>query len=109
VPWRSAYRTVALLGGADKTFILGASGHIAGIVNPPAKKRRSHWVGKAYPADPEQWFSKAKEQQGSWWPQWSEWLEQHAGGRRAAPRQAGNRKFKPIEPAPGRYVKEKAH
>ena len=109
VPWRSAYRTLALLGGADKTFILGASGHIAGIVNPPQKKRRSHWAGEAYPADPEQWFSKAKEQQGSWWPRWSEWLERHAGGRRAAPRQAGNRKFKPIEAAPGRYVKEKAH
>jgi polyhydroxyalkanoate synthase subunit PhaC len=109
VPWRSAYRTLGLLGGDDKTFVLGASGHIAGVVNPAAKKRRSHWTGTPYPADPEQWFSKATEQQGSWWPLWSQWLDKHGGARRKAPAKAGNAKYKPIEPAPGRYVKHRIH
>ena len=88
VPWRSAYRTIGLLGGVDKTFVLGASGHIAGVVNPAAKKRRSHWVGTPYPKDPEAWLENAEEVPGSWWPKWSEWLERHAGGHRAAPRRS---------------------
>jgi polyhydroxyalkanoate synthase len=109
VPWRSAYRTLGLLGGKDKTFVLGASGHIAGVVNPAAKKRRSHWVGQPYPADPAAWFSQAHEHQGSWWPLWSEWLGKHGGGSRKAPAKAGNAKYQPIEPAPGRYVKRRIH
>ncbi|MGH8690204.1 MAG: PHA/PHB synthase family protein, partial [Burkholderiales bacterium] len=107
VPWRSAYRTLAHLGGEDKTFVLGASGHIAGVINPPAKKRRSHWIGEPYPKDPGEWFSKAKEIQGSWWPLWSEWLSRHGGGKRKAPARPGNAKYKPIESAPGRYVKQR--
>ena len=109
VPWRSAYRTLNLLGGTEKQFVLGASGHIAGVVNPAAKNRRSHWIGKPYPADPEEWFSKAQEHQGSWWPLWSEWLGKHGGGSRKAPAKAGSAKYKPIEPAPGRYVKQRIH
>jgi polyhydroxyalkanoate synthase len=109
VPWRSAYRTLGHLGAEDKTFVLGASGHIAGVINPPAKKRRSHWTGTPYPEDPEEWVLKSKEQQGSWWPLWSEWLARHGGGRRKAPKRAGNRKYKPIEAAPGRYVKQRIH
>lgn len=109
VPWRSAYRTLNLLGGNEKQFVLGASGHIAGVVNPAAKNRRSHWVGETYPAEPEAWFSKAHEHQGSWWPLWSEWLGKHGGGSRKAPAKAGNAKYKPIEPAPGRYVKQRIH
>ena len=109
VPWRSAYRTLNLLGGTDKQFVLGASGHIAGVVNPAAKKRRSHWVGKPYPADAEEWFSKAQEHPGSWWPLWSEWLGKHGGGSRKAPEKTGSVKYKPIEPAPGRYVKHRIH
>jgi len=109
VPWRSAYRTLGLLGGDDKTFVLGASGHIAGVVNPAAKKRRSHWVGEPYPRDPEAWLASSKEIPGSWWPLWSEWLGKHGGGSRKAPAKAGNAKYKPIEPAPGRYVKHRIH
>jgi polyhydroxyalkanoate synthase len=107
VPWRSAYRSVHLLGGTDKTFVLGASGHIAGIVNPPAKKRRSHWVGDAHAADPDAWLESAQERPGSWWPEWTQWLERHAGGRRAAPNAPGSVQYPPIEPAPGRYVKQR--
>jgi polyhydroxyalkanoate synthase subunit PhaC len=109
VPWRSAYRTVHLLSSKEKTFVLGASGHIAGVVNPAAKNRRSHWVSKAYPAEPEQWLAQATEVQGSWWTRWSEWLRQHSGGTRKASAKTGNAKYKPIEPAPGRYVKHRIH
>jgi polyhydroxyalkanoate synthase len=109
VPWRSAYRTLSHVGSGERTFVLGASGHIAGVINPPAKKRRSHWVGEPYPADPEQWFSKAIEKPGSWWPLWSQWLSSHSGGKRKAPAKTGSAKFQPIEPAPGRYVKQRIH
>src|SRR6202008_1357127 len=109
VPWRSAYRTLGLLGGDDKVSALGASGHIAGFINPAAKNRRSHWVSDSYPADPEAWFTQAKEVQGSWWPRWSQWLARAASGKRKPPAKPGNSKYKPIEPAPGRYVKHRIH
>jgi polyhydroxyalkanoate synthase len=109
VPWRAAYRTLAHLGSADKTFILGASGHIAGVINPPGKKRRSHWVGAPHPEDPDAWLSSSTEVAGSWWPAWSEWLARHGGGKRKAPARQGSAKYKPIEPAPGRYVKHRIH
>src|SRR5258706_2576757 len=107
VPWRSAYRTLNLLGGDDKMFVLGASEHIAGVVNPASKNRRSHWVGWPYPAEPEQWLEQATEHKGSWWLRWSKWLEAHGGGKRKAPARAGNAKYKPIEAAPGRYVRHR--
>ncbi len=109
VPWRAAYRTLELLGGEEKTFILGASGHIAGVVNPPANKRRSYWVGLSHPRDPAQWLEEAEERKGSWWPVWSEWLARHAGGARPAPSAPGNVQYGPIEAAPGRYVKERIY
>jgi len=109
VPWRSAYRTLGLLGGADKTFVLGASGHIAGVVNPPAKNRRSYWVGEPYSPDPDAWLEHAEERPGSWWPLWTQWLARHGGGEREAPRSAGNVQYTPIEPAPGRYVRQRIH
>jgi polyhydroxyalkanoate synthase len=107
VPWRSAYRTLHLLGGEDKTFVLGASGHIAGVVNPASKNRRSHWLGAPYPEDPEAWLAQAKEHKGSWWPRWMKWLDAHGGGKRKAPAKPGNTKHKPIEAAPGRYVRHR--
>jgi polyhydroxyalkanoate synthase len=109
VPWRSAYRTIGLVAG-EKTFVLGASGHIAGVINAPGKKqRRSHWCGEGYPADPDAWFERATEYPGSWWPRWMEWLGAYSGGTRAAPKALGNVQYKPIEPAPGRYVKHRIH
>ncbi len=109
VPWTSAYRSTQILKG-KKRFVLGASGHIAGVINPPAKGKRSHWIAKgaALPADPEAWLASAAEHPGSWWPDWSAWLALHAGAKKPAPKEPGNRKFKAIEPAPGRYVKVKA-
>jgi len=107
VPWRSAYRSRGLLGG-EKRFVLGASGHVAGIINPAAKNRRSYWDGEGAPQDAEAWLAQARETQGSWWPQWAAWLERHGGGARKAPKSAGNARHPAIEPAPGRYVKQKA-
>ncbi len=111
VPWTSAYASLPLLSG-KKRFVLGASGHIAGVINPPAKNKRSHWASPraaaAYPADAEPWFERAKEHPGSWWSDWAAWLAPHAGRRVAAPKTPGHRRYAPIEPAPGRYVKHKA-
>ena len=108
VPWRAAYRSIALLGG-PKQFVLGASGHIAGVINPAARNRRSYWAGEPYPDDPEAWLAAAAEHPGSWWSRWSQWLEEFKGGTRQAPEKTGNAKYPAIEPAPGRYVKQKAN
>ena len=111
VPWQAAYRSTQILKG-KKRFVMGASGHIAGVINPPAKGKRSHWIAKgaALPADADSWLSSATEHPGSWWPDWSAWLASHAGApsKPAPAKTPGNRKFKAIEPAPGRYVKVKA-
>jgi polyhydroxyalkanoate synthase len=109
VPWQGAYQSTRVLKGKIR-FVLGASGHIAGVINPPLKKKRSHWIGAsaALPASAEDWFDTAIEYPGSWWPQWSTWLVPFGGKLVAAPKKPGNATYKAIEPAPGRYVKEKA-
>jgi polyhydroxyalkanoate synthase len=107
VPWPSAYASAPLLTGPLK-FVLGASGHIAGVINPPAKNKRSYWTlegeQKSLPENPDDWLGEAKEVPGSWWPEWTTWLDQY-GGRKVKPRAAaGSEEFPVIEPAPGRYV-----
>ena len=106
VPWRSAFASTRLLGG-EVRFVLGASGHIAGVINPPAKRRRNFWTAELAP-DAESWLDSATSVDGSWWPAWSEWLAPHSGALVAAPRHAGNTEYPVIEPAPGRYVKARA-
>lgn len=107
VPWKSAYENTRVLEGKLQ-FVLGASGHIAGVINPPKSGKRSHWIGKSLPAKAEDWFARAIEHPGSWWPAWYAWLEPLSGKRVAAPSVPGDRRHKPIEPAPGRYVKRRA-
>ena len=107
VPWQTAYASTRLLGGDDITFVLGGSGHIAGVINPPAKKKRNHWIGSIKP-DAGKWLAGARDVPGSWWPAWIAWLKPNAGAMIAAPASAGNRRHAVIEPAPGRYVKAKA-
>lgn len=107
VPWQGAYRTTQLLGGSSQ-FVLGASGHIAGVINPAAKNKRSYWTGGQQGDDPEQWLASASEVPGSWWSHWIEWLTPMAGEKVAARRQPGSKKFPVIEAAPGRYVKVRA-
>ena len=110
VPIGGAYASTLVLPG-KKRFVMGASGHIAGVINPPAAKKRSHWLredGK-FPAEVDAWIGGAKEVPGSWWTDWSNWLKTHAGKQVAAPKTYGKAsKFKAIESAPGRYVKAKA-
>lgn len=107
VPWTAAYASTRVLKG-PKRFVLGASGHIAGVINPATKNKRSHWVNAKQPEAASDWFDSATEKPGSWWPDWSGWLKGHAGKQIAAPKSYGSRKYKTIEPAPGRYVKQKA-
>jgi len=107
VPWSAAYRSVPLFKG-KRRFVLGASGHIAGVINPPAQRKRSFWTSETLPADAQAWLDGATEHPGSWWPDWASWLKPMGGKLVNAPRGYGSRAHKAIEPAPGRYVKAKA-
>ena len=109
VPITAAYASTHVFPG-PKRFVMGASGHIAGVINPPASGKRSHWLSKnsEYPATLNEWVETATEKTGSWWPDWYAWLKKHAGQQVAAPKNHGRGKYKAIEPAPGRYVKVKA-
>lgn len=109
VPWRSAYASAQALNGTC-TFTLGASGHIAGVINPASKNRRSYWChdNRELPSSAEAWLETAKEVPGSWWPKWSQWLSQFGGKKISARATLGSNAYPPIEAAPGRYVQEKA-
>ena len=112
VPIGGAYASTQHLPG-KKRFVMGASGHIAGVINPPAKNKRSYWTNdklavNKFPLAQADWQQSATEHPGSWWTDWSNWLKGHAGKQVAAPKKFGNTKHQVIEPAPGRYVKAKA-
>jgi polyhydroxyalkanoate synthase subunit PhaC len=109
VPIGGAYASTQHLPG-PKRFVMGASGHIAGVINPPAKGKRSHWIGpdNRFPAKAEDWIAAATEHKGSWWTDWSKWLSAQSGKEIAAPKKYGKGTYKAIENAPGRYVKTKA-
>jgi len=107
VPWKAAYASTRIMSG-KKRFVLGASGHIAGVINPPAKKKRNYWTNNTLSGDADAWLAGATEVPGSWWPDWSAWLKPLAGALVAAPKAPGSARYKPIEPAPGRYVRAKA-
>jgi len=110
VPIGGAYASTQYLPG-KKRFVMGSSGHIAGVINPPSAGKRSHWLredGK-FPKNVSDWITGATEKPGSWWTDWAQWLASHAGKQVAAPKSYGKApKYKAIEPAPGRYVKAKA-
>lgn len=109
VPIGGAYASTQVLPG-KKRFVQGASGHIAGVINPPSKNKRSHWIradGKL-PKTHAQWLEAATEHPGSWWTDWSDWLKAHAGKQIAAPKVYGKGKYKATHPAPGTYVTVKA-
>jgi len=107
-PYKSVYKAVSLFAG-EKRFALAGSGHIAGIVNPPAKQKYQYWTNakrKTY-ADGDAWLADATEHPGSWWPYWHEWNAKKSGAKVAA-RQPGDGALKIIEAAPGSYVKVKS-
>ncbi len=103
VPWRSAYASTQLLSGPTR-FVLGASGHIAGVINPPAREKRHYWTHEQITSDPDVWFDNAQQQPGSWWNDWFAWLADQSAEREPAMQQMGNTRYPPLEPAPGRYV-----
>ncbi len=101
--WRSSFRGIAGMGSRDRTFILAESGHIAGIVNPPSKKKYGHFTSEATLEDPDSWREGATRHDGSWWPRWEEWLRRRSGKMIPA-RQPGSDTYPPLCPAPGTYV-----
>ena len=106
MPWKSAYQNTQLVGG-NIEFVLAASGHIAGVVNPPSQNRRHYWLNPALPPNPDDWLAGAREHPGSWWNRWSEWLAGTGGASVPARTELGGARYPAIEPAPGRYVKQR--
>ncbi len=105
-PWDSTYALTQQLSGPKK-FCLAASGHIAGVVNPPASGKYCYWTNNRTPKDPEAWLQSAEQHEGSWWPEWAKWVGRKSGTKVPA-RQPGDGKLKAIEDAPGSYVQVKA-
>ncbi len=105
-PWHSCYAGTQAFGGS-KRFVLGASGHIAGIVNPPAANKYGYWTNAKLPPDPETWLAGAEQHAGSWWPDWMAWLSRRSG-KKVPARDPGDGKLTPLEDAPGSYVKVRA-
>ncbi len=102
-PWQSCYPGNQLLAGPRK-FVLAASGHVAGVINPPASKKYGYWTNSKRPADPKAWLGGATWHDGSWWPDWYRWLSKKAG-KKVPARLVGAGGLKRLEPAPGSYVK----
>jgi polyhydroxyalkanoate synthase len=102
-PWTSTYKGAKVLGGPVR-FVLGGSGHIAGIVNPPGAGKYGFWTNDQLPDEPDAWQKGAHAHQGSWWNDWQAWIAALNGDARVPARHPGDGKLKPIEDAPGSYV-----
>ncbi|MGH8726945.1 MAG: class I poly(R)-hydroxyalkanoic acid synthase [Burkholderiales bacterium] len=102
-PWKSTYGGTQLVSGPVR-FVLGGSGHIAGVINPPQAKKYCYWTNEQLPKDPEQWLAGAAQHEGSWWDDWAKWAAQFTG-KQVPIRKPGGGKLRPIENAPGSYVK----
>ena len=107
VPWTAAYLNTRLVGGPVR-FVLGASGHIAGAINPVSKNKRSYWSSETLKPTAQGWLEQASEHPGSWWADWRDWLDKFSSRKEDAPASLGNHKYRPLEPAPGSYVKQRA-
>ncbi len=103
-PWKDSFRGVQKMGSRSKRFIMSQSGHIAGIVNPPNKKKYGHYTNADLTLSPEEWLQQATFVPGSWWEDWGTWLASHAGPKKPAG-PVGSDAFKPISDAPGTYVR----
>ena len=95
--WEAVYGGAREI-GAD--FVLGGSGHNAGVINPPAANKHGYWTGDERPADADEWIARATRHEGSWWPWWTGWLDSKGEGKKVAARTIADG----IEPAPGRYA-----
>jgi polyhydroxyalkanoate synthase subunit PhaC len=107
VPWKTAYASTGLISG-PKRFVLAASGHVAGVINPASRNKRNYWTDGEHGQGPEHWLERAVSVPGSWWQDWSKWLSTHGGQAVSARVALGTNRYRPLEPAPGRYVKEPA-
>ncbi len=105
-PWKTTYAGPLLLGGRNR-FVLSGSGHIAGMVNPPAANKYGYWTNDKLPDEPDEWFANAKQHEGSWWPNWREWITPYLG-REVPARVPGKGKLRVIEAAPGTYARIRA-
>jgi polyhydroxyalkanoate synthase subunit PhaC len=105
-PWKTTYAGPQILGGKSR-FVLSGSGHIAGMINPPAAEKYGYWTGTEISGDPETWFAGAHQHPGSWWPDWRKWIEPHLG-KEVPARVPGKGKLKVIEAAPGSYARTRA-
>ena len=105
--WKDCYRGMSKTGSRNRTFILSESGHIAGIVNPPSKKKYGHYINDDLTGTAEDWKEGAKYHEGSWWPVWESWIAKRSG-KWVKPREPGDSDHPPLCPAPGTYVKVKA-
>jgi polyhydroxyalkanoate synthase len=102
-PWKTTYKGARYLGG-DVRFVLGGSGHIAGIVNPPSAKKYQYWSNDAFPSTAEEWLETAIQKPGSWWEDWQQWMDRQNGDDKVPARAPGDRELKVIEDAPGSYA-----
>jgi polyhydroxyalkanoate synthase len=102
-PWPSCYRSVAMLGGKTR-FVLSTSGHIAAVIHPPGNPKSAYRIGDESCTTPEEWLRSAEVHSGTWWQDWAPWLVDRAGETVAAPRRLGNDRYRPLDPAPGKYV-----
>ena len=102
-PWKTTYKGAQYLSGPVR-FVLGGSGHIAGIVNPPVSKKYHYWTNETMAGTADDWFTSAQQQSGSWWEDWQRWVEPHGGGKAPA-RIPGEGALRAIEDAPGSYAK----
>ncbi|MEO1380998.1 MAG: alpha/beta fold hydrolase, partial [Pseudomonadota bacterium] len=105
--WKDCYRGFLQTGSRDKSFIVSESGHIAGIVNPPSKKKYGYYTNSELPETADAWLDGASEQKGSWWPEWEAWLRKRSGKKIAA-RKPGGKSHNSLGAAPGEYVRRKA-
>jgi len=105
VPWQGAWQISRLANGKTR-YVLAASGHIAGVINPPAANKYCYWTRDSLAATPDEWLEGAARYEGSWWPHWGRWVAAF-GGKRVPARAPGAGKLPAIEDAPGHYVKER--
>lgn len=105
-PWKGTFKATETF-GSNIEFVLGASGHVAGVINPASKNRRNYWTKGEQGQGPDHWLETAERQEGSWWPNWAEWVRRRAGKKVDAPKDYGNETYTVIEPAPGSFVRRR--
>jgi polyhydroxyalkanoate synthase len=105
-PWKTTYQGPLVFGGRSR-FVLSGSGHIAGMINPPSAKKYGFWTNDKLPDSADAWLEGAKQNEGSWWPDWKAWVTPHLGAQVPA-RIPGKGKLRVLEAAPGSYVRMRA-